>query len=314
MTNPDPSSTSGSRPAWHICALVLAILAAFFVIDRAIGFLLDAAYTRSGYSPLAQVQYAQADTVVVGTSTAKAAFDPRHWASKMVNIAQDGQSVLFSIAATLAMERASSVKRVVIGIDPQDLLTKMSDPSAKRIWRIAPLVYTLPEVAPMLDETRPFTEAPIALASWRFRGAVEKILRKVGKAAPPPFRELPVASVAEPKLDRSPLSDVPRINEGTARYLSVLRNFIKNSDVQLIFVVTPAYKNKRFDLPTQAALIAALRDRLAGAQVCDLMDFNSPVLDEFRRDPKNFFDNVHLSGRGAPRYTEIMADVISEKC
>jgi hypothetical protein len=314
MTSLEPSSTSDSRARLVAAGAILAVIAGLLVLDRAVAAILDAGYARSGASPLAQVRHAGADTVVVGTSTAKAAFVPAHWPDKLVNLAQDGQTVLFSIAAARAMLEAPSVKRIIVGIDPFDLASGLTNPAAARIWRIAPLVATIPEVAPLLRQTRPVTEAPVALESWRYRGEVGKIINGLGKTDPPPYRPLPSGQVREPQLNRAMPVKASQMHASLEPYAAVLRRLAGSPGRRIVLVVTPAFMNARYDLPEQAQLIAELRKRLTGAPVCDLMSIDTPAIAAIRASRASFFDNIHLSGEGAAAYSREMARLVKEKC
>jgi len=314
MTSPAPSSTSASNAGLRVAGLVVAVIAGLLLLDRITALILSAAYDRSGASPLAQVRHVKASTVVVGTSTAKAAFVPELWPDRMVNLAQDGQTVLFSIAAARAMLEAPTVKRIIVGIDPFDLSSGLTNPAAARIWRIAPLVATLPEVAPLLRKTRSVTDAPVALASWRFRGEVGKIVNGLGSTAPPPYKPLPAGELREPQLNRTAPVTPHRMHASLEPYVTVLRDLARMPGRQVVLVVTPAYQNARYDLPEQAQLIAELRQRLTGTSVCDLMSVETPRLAEIRGERANFFDAIHLSGEGARGYAREMARVVAERC
>lgn len=314
MTNPAPSSISDFRSRAVVAGVVLAVIAGLLLLDRAVAAILDAGYARSGASPLAQVRHAGAHTVVVGTSTGKAAFVPRAWPDQLVNLAQDGQTVLFSIAAARAMLAAPTVKRIIVAIDPFDLASGLTNPAAARIWRIAPLVATIPEVAPLLRQTRSVTEAPVALESWRYRGEVGKIINGLGKTEPPPYRPLPAGSLREPQLNRA-MPVKPHVLHPTLEpYAAVLRAIASVPGRRVVLVVTPAFMNARFDLPEQAQLIAELRKRLSGAPVCDLMSIDTPALKDIRSKRANFYDNIHLSGEGGAAYTAEMARLVRERC
>lgn len=314
MTNPAPSSISDFRSRLVIAGAILAVIAGLLLLDRATAAILDGGYARSGASPLAQVKHARAHTVVVGTSTAKAAFMPQQWPDTLVNLAQDGQTVLFSIAAARAMLAAPSVKRIIVGIDPFDLSTGLSNPAAARIWRIAPLVATIPEVAPLLRQTRSVTEAPVALESWRYRGEVGKIVNGLGKTEPPPYRALPAGDLKEPQLNRASPVKPQLMHASLEPYAAVLRRLASTRGRQVVLVVTPAFMNARYDLPEQAQLIAELRKRLSGAPICDLMSVDTPPIAEIRGKRASFFDNIHLSGDGAAAYTREMARLVQAKC
>jgi len=292
----------------------MALIACLLAIDRVTALMLDFAYAHSGASPLAQVRAANADTVVVGTSTAKYAFFPKSWPSQMVNIAQDGQTVLFSIGMAVALRDSPNVKRIIVGIDPYDLRSGLDNPSAVRIWRIAPLIYKQPEIASLLERTRPATQAPISLASWRFRGSAHKVIERIGRNAPPPYRSLPQGEVEIPVLDRTPPKQKPRIHPSLHEYLLRLHDVLIASGQQLVLVVTPAYLNLRWDLPDQTPLLDELVARLSGVKLCDLTKLETEQYKSLIRDPENFHDNIHLTRKGAKRYTKFIARSVESSC
>ena len=148
MTNPATSSISGFK----IAALVAAVALGLLALDRAAGAAIDYLYSSSGASPLRAVQRHRSEVVVVGTSSAKYAVHPDAWPGRMSNLAQDGQTFLFSIAMTDLLARAG-VPRVIIGIDPYDLSSGLTDPSTKRLSRITPLIANDPYLRSMLVKT-----------------------------------------------------------------------------------------------------------------------------------------------------------------
>ena len=307
-------STSGSKVRLKVSALVVATALGLIALDRSIAFVLDRLYARSGASPLAQVRAAGSDTVVVGTSTARYAFHPEAWPSTMVNIAQDGQTIFFTIASAIAMRDAPKVKRIIMGIDPYDLLTGIKNPATERIWRIAPLIYNQPETSNLLAITRPDGRAPIALAMWRFRGATDKVIGKLGKLSPPKFIALPARPQNEPKLNNDAPEKPPKIHPSLFAYIDALREFSISEQRTLILTVTPAYKNPRWNLPDQTPLIQQLLSELRGAHICNLMTMDNEQYDIILAQQENFHDGIHMTREGAMAFTRMIADLSSKHC
>ncbi len=314
MTSPAPSSISATEAGWRTAATVAALLAGLLVLDRAAGAVLGWTYARSGASPVRAVAEARPDTVVVGTSSAKYAIDPRAWAGgRLVNLAQDGQTILFSIAAGRVLADAPGVKRIIIGIDPYDLNSGLANPSAPRVWRIAPSVATIPEIASMLAATRPDTAPLLAvLRTWPYRGALDEIWRGLRRPAPPAYVALrpgPVeASPPDPPGFNLPFSAT------LDPYIPVLAEIARRPGLEVVLVTTPAYRDDRAARPAQKALLATLVGRLKGAPVCDLTGVDTPALAALRDNPAHFKDAIHLSGPAAALYTAELSALVEARC
>ena len=318
MTNQDPLSTSVSRPqnnrSWIVSATIVGLLVGLFAIDRGTAAGLEWLYSRSGESLLAPIQSTGAETVVVGTSTAKYAFLADGWPGEMVSVAQNGQTIFFSIAAALAMKDAPTVQNIIIGIDPYDLQSGLDNPSAERIWRIAPLIYNEPNSSALLRATRPASAAPIDLASWRFRGTVDRILRRLGKLEPEGYHELPAKPQKRPVRNTAPPADIPKIHTSLHPYIEALRRFAIASNKIITLVVTPAYYDPRWSLPDQEPLLDDLAARFQGANICNLTKLDGAEFQTIYKTETNFHDGIHMSRRGAELYTELIAKRIDIDC
>jgi hypothetical protein len=263
---------------------------------------------------MAVISHEKPDTVVVGTSTGKSAIDPRQWPGKLVNLADDGQTVFYSIAAARAFSEAPGVERIIIAIDPADLASGLENPSAKRIWRIAPLVASIPDIAPLLGQTRPVSEAPFFLTSWRFRGDVAEIVSKLGRTKAKPYRPLTAGvSLPEPVVEPPGAAGL-KIHETVLPYLDVLARVARTSGKEIVLTIAPIYRERYSDRPSTAAILAELRRRLAGVPVCDLMERDTPALVAMRRDPANFHDSVHHTEAGAQVFTTELAQLVAQHC
>ena len=314
MTNPAPSSTSAFERPLRVALAIAALGAGLLAADRVLAIGLDALYAHSGASPVAVLNAAKPDTVVVGSSTGKSAIHPEVRPGRLVNFAEDGQTVFYSIAAARAFADVDSVKRIIVAIDPGDLLIGLENPSAKRVWKIAPLIAAIPEVAPMLKQTRSGTEAPFFLTSWRFRGEVGEVIAKLGKTKPKPYRPLPEGHVAEPKPSGAEGNAAAQVHPSLQAYVNVLASVAARKDKQVILIISPMYRATYGTRVTEPAVLADFRKRLGSAPVCDLMDVDTPALVAVRSNPTHFHDSVHLTEAGARAYTAELARLVGEKC
>ncbi|QUS39091.1 hypothetical protein RPMA_09775 [Tardiphaga alba] len=308
-----PSFISAIKTQWRTAATVASLLAALFLLDRISGAALTFAYNKSSASPLVALRASGAATAVVGTSTARYAIVPTAWPSNLVNFAQDGQTFFYSIAMARILSSEPNVRRIILGLDPYDLNSGLSNPSASRVWRIAPTINAYPDLAPLLADTRPGGSSVLTfLATWPYRGAITQIIRGFGKSLVPQYAQLAAGSVVEPSTqgEFAPLAFSASLDP----YIDVLSNVARRPDLQIILVVTPAYKDDRAAHPAQAQLISELIRRLKGAPVCNLTGIDTPALDAVRSNSANFHDNVHLTEGGGRTYTEELNRLIGQHC
>ncbi len=314
MTKPVPSSISDTKPHARTALTVALLLAGLFALDRTVGAALGWAYNHSSASPLGTLHASQADTVVIGTSTARYALVPSAWRTRLVNLAQDGQTVLFSIALARILLSENTVKRIIIGIDPYDLNSGLSNPSAARIWRIAPTVRAFPDIAPLLTATRPTNAALSKLsAAWIYRGTVPQIVRSIRSGFTSSYTALTPGTPIEPRKANGRETARP-FSTSLEPYIDALVMAARGSGTQIVLVVTPAYKDNRAARPDQAQLLDELRARLKDAPVCDLTGIDTPALQELRLQPANFHDNIHLTEAGGGAYTRELQTVIDQRC
>lgn len=312
MTNPAPLSISDTKRPWRTAAAITALLLGFFALDRCAGGLLAFAYNHSDASPLVALRASGADTVVIGTSTAKYAFVSDLWPTKLINFAQDGQTVLFSIALARALAPQDNVKQIIIGVDPYDLNSGLSNPGASRVWRIAPIVGAFTDIAPILSDTRPTKAAALLSlsATWSYRSLLPQVLRGIGGKAFPIYQPLSAGPLFEPATPRSNIEQL-QFSHSLDRYIEALARAARRPELQLTLVVTPAYQDDRNDQPH---LLDELRRKLGDAPVCDLTRVDTPVLRELRSRADYFHDNIHLTEPGARVFTREINALISQRC
>jgi hypothetical protein len=308
MTNRAPSSTS----AFKLAALLAAILIGLFALDRLGADALQFALRRSGASAESLMAKIRPDAVVVGTSTAKYSFRPDAWNGKLLNLAQDGQTVVFSIVQATVLPSTDGLRYLIIGIDAGDLREGMKNPDVSRVWRIAPAIAGHPEVASLLKpQISPWQ--PMAWSRlYRYRGTVEDIAKGLIRPSTVAYDVLSPGHVREPRAGTASKAKLRDIDPSLDGFIGLLKSTTERLKVTLILVAPPVYK--RPPPPEDRWVFSELTARLQGVPVCNLLDAETPELERIRDQPLYFHDDVHLDGTGATAYTREMQRLIAERC
>ena len=310
------SRAHSSISAFKLAALLAAILIGLFALDRLGAGALHFALMRSNASAELLMSKVRPDTVVVGTSTAKYSFRPDAWNGKMLNLAQDGQTVVFSIVQAAVLPSTDGLRRLIVVIDAGDLREGMKNPDVSRVWRIAPAIAGHPEIASLLKpQISPWQ--PMAWSHlYRYRGTVEDIAKGLIRRRTVAYDVLQPGRVREPRADadgdrpsKAKLRDIDPSLDG---FIGLLKSTTERLKVTLILVAPPVYK--RPPPPEDRWVCSQLADRLQGAPVCNLLDLETPELQRIRDAAGNFHDDVHLDGSGATAYTREMQRVIADRC
>jgi len=310
MTSRAPSFTS----AFKLAALLAAILLGLFALDRLGAGALHFALMRSNASAELLMSKVRPDTVVVGTSTAKYSFRPDAWNGKLLNFAQDGQTVVFSIAQAAALPPTDTLRRLIVVIDAGDLRQGMKNPDVSRVWRMAPAIAAHPEIASLLKpQTSPWR--PMAWSHlYRYRGTVEDIVKGLIRPRTVAYDVLQPGRVREPRANgnRTSKAKLRDIDPSLDGFIGLLKATTERLKVTLILVAPPAYK--RPPPPEDRQVFAELAGRLQGVPLCNLLEVETPELQRIRDAADNFHDDVHLDGGGATAYTREMQRLIAERC
>jgi hypothetical protein len=317
MTDRAHSSTSASR----LVVLFAAILIGLFALDRLGAVVLRAAYGRSSASPDLLLPVVRPDTVVVGTSTAKYSFRPDAWKGKLLNLAQDGQTVIFSIVQAAVLPPVGSLRRLIVVVDAGDLEEGLRNPNVARVWRIAPALAEHPQIEALLKPER----SPWAPLAWshlyRYRGSVEDIVKRLIRPETAAYEALKPGPVSKPHRVVNDTKKKPRtesearghdLDPSLDRFIALLGSTARRLGVHLILVAPLAYERPL--TVSKKRVLSELVQRLKGAPVCNLFDVDTPELRRIRDKPGYFHDEVHLDGPGATAYTREMMRVIAERC
>ena len=311
MNKPAPSSISASRLARALAALAVLLVAA----DQGGGALLRAAWPHSTANPVAAPIRAEARTLVLGSSTAKRAFDPAALGPGSFNAAEDGQGLFFVAAYLRNLPSRVPYGRVILGLDPDEFAAGLASPNTRNLKRMAPFAARDRQLFSEIAIHDRDLETKFHSGLYPFRGAVVSILwrwafaRTDGDGFAPLRGRLSAHPAWRPETKPPAAMAYP----AEAAFADIVSH-AQQRDVQLVLVVTPlAGGHRRERDPFYAPIMATIR-RLAPPPVCDLTAVDAPEIDAIAADPALFHDGAHLNGEGARRYSRLVAGLVARHC
>jgi hypothetical protein len=101
-----------------------------------------------------------------------------------------------------------------------------------------------------------------------------------------------------------------KIGSETKMYLDSMIRFCQNNQIELIFTISPAYKNVSIDIPQHQKVITSLK-KIAAKNTIRTYDFSSDL--ELISTESYFEDNYHMYYEGARKYTLKLCDSLKKK-
>lgn len=312
MTKNAASSTSATRVAIGLVLTVLAILG----IDQGGALFLDWAYKRSTMSPLVRIKLSGAETLVLGSSTAKYAIDSDHFLANSLNVGEDGQGIFYTATILHTLPENGAIKRVVAMVDPSGLNSGFKSSNLKHLWRYAPLSRDNPQIGEWLKASD--TWAPIKLLSglFTYRAVGREVVKEWLRPRKQFYAYEPLIGQAEPIKVSPEIDDTApvQISPEGLKLLDTLAEDARRLQIQLIVAVSPFPGYLREEQTKYVEIFSSIRDRLSEVRFCDLTKSSPKALREFILDPKYFWDGPHLNQTGAQVYSRILAERIETEC
>lgn len=312
MTKNAASSTSATKVAIGLVLTVLAILG----IDQGGALFLDWAYKRSTMSPLVRIKLSGADTLVLGSSTAKYAIDTEHFLANSLNAGEDGQGVFYTATILRALPEGGAIKRVVAMVDPGGLIAGFNSSNLKHLWRYAPLSRDHPRVRKWLEASDPWASVKLLSGLVTYRSVGREVVKEWLRPRKQYYAYEPLVGQAEPINVTPEIDDTapaPVSLEGL-KLLDSMAEDAKRLQIQLIVAVSPFPGYLREEQTRYADVFSSMRDRLSGVGFCDLTKSAPKALRQFILDPQYFWDGPHLNETGAQVYSRILAERIETEC
>ncbi len=310
MTRTAPSSISASSLAKALLAITVLVL----LIDQFGGLFLRAIYPQSTISAIGRIAQAAPATLILGSSTAKQAIDPAAFLPATYNAAENGQSLFHAVAMLRNLPPMTNLQRVVIGLDPDDLVSGYKSGNVARLWRLAPLAYKDRLLRQWLGQADPLVDIKFLSGLFPYRRIAPSVIdqwlrpRTNGNG----YQALE-GEMDDPLKLRSPSAPAVIAPE-SADLLAALAEAAGRRNIQIVTVATPLAGYLREQDPLFAPAFQAVRTALAGTDSCDLTTYTAPWLESFIREPSNFWDGPHLNRQGAIAYSTALAEVIRSEC
>ncbi len=298
-------------------AVALGLLAAFFVVfDFAAGAFLGVVYRQSTVNPVFRVETSNPKTLVLGSSTAKYAFDPSVMEDATYNAAENGQAMFFATAFLRSIPDDLRIKRIIFGMDLPDFARGYKSPNMKYLKNLAPLAVEDDILRAQLSVTDPRIRFKYLSRLYPFSGIARRVVFKwmwpddVGNGYEPLDQE--TTRIPKPRTWKWS-RDVPPPE--SMKSFEELIKLSRKMGAELIVISTP-WAGQPFlaDDPAFAVIMEKIRPIMSAGGVCDLTAVNPPEVAALSSDPRMFKDRDHLNGRGAKAYSAIVRDLIDTDC
>lgn len=305
------SSISASSAFRGLLLTALAVL----LVDQATGLFMDRAYVGSTATPVGRILRAEPENLVLGSSTARYAIHPDDFLPDTFNAAQNGQSLFYAAAILRALPARPDLKRVFLGIDPNDLLDGDAAPTLKNIWQISPLARQDPFLRRCLGVTRPANPLEFLSGIYPHRNHLFKIVRQYVTPRPTDgglysWYTGNRHALVPGKPDEGP----PRPLHPMAREaLQRIARDARRLDVELVLFTSPVYGAQRELDSANSALYADMRAILRDTRHTDLTVGEGPEFAAFVQDGANFWDEAHLNLDGARAYSKLLASFYAQR-
>ncbi|MHA1564053.1 MAG: hypothetical protein ACTSX7_01965 [Alphaproteobacteria bacterium] len=310
MMQTAPSSISASS----LFKALLAIIVLVVLIDQLGGLFLRNIYLKSTNSPIGRIAQAAPANLVLGSSTAKHAIDPAAFLPATYNAAENGQSLFHAVAMLRSLPPNTGLQRVIIGLDPDDIVSGYKSNNVSRLWRLAPLAYKDKVLRGWLGQTDTLVDIKFLSGLFPYRriapSVVDQWLRPRTTGNGYDALEGEMAGELSLRLSSEPMVIAPE----SADLLAALAAAAKRLDLQIVTVATPLAGYLREQDPLFAPALQAMRGALAGTDHCDLTTYTAPWLENFIRQRQNFWDGPHLNRQGAIAYSTALAEVVETQC
>lgn len=310
MTRTAPSSISASSLAKALLAIIVLVL----LIDQLGGLFLRRIYPQSTNSPIGRIAHAAPAALVLGSSTAKHAIDPAAFLPATYNAAENGQSLFHAVATLRNLPPMANLQRVIIGLDPDDIISGYQSSNVSRLWRLAPLAYQDRLLRQWLGQNDPLVDIKFLSGLFPYRRIAPSVVDQWLRPRTTGNGYEALEGQMDDALNLRPSSEPAVIAPESADLLAALAEAAKRHDLQIVTVTTPLAGYLREQDPLFAPALQAMRAALDDTDHCDLTTYTAPWLESFIRDPQYFWDGPHLNRQGAIAYSTSLAQVVRTQC
>ena len=318
-----PPSYISSTKACRILWLAILLLVIFDVLS---GYCMKKLFNSSSYNFSREIQTYQADTLILGSSTAARGLNPvvfdHYTGTRSYSFAKDGTGIFYATSVLKNIQNTQQLRYVIFGIDPNSFATGFSSPNFRQIERLLPYANQDALLLSYLRRRIKWLDIKLLSTSYPYISVSKEIFKdfmRSSSANGNGFKPLNGVMSREVEDERGTRFQqkisTDEIAVEASRALSIIRNEVQARGAKLILVTTPVYKQiNRSQLPRNKAIMSEIRRKLSGDHLCDLSSFETPEINKLTFNRKNFYDSAHLNNLGAEKFTEAIAKQVNRVC
>ncbi len=261
------------------------------------------------------------ETLLLGSSTISRNLDPKVFESTLggnaYSMAKDGTGLFYSTLLLNELpEQSSSLKYIVLGIDPAAFINGFKSSNFKRVERLKPLYWYDSELSEFLDGEDKWAVLKKSLVSYPYRGVYRTIMMdKLKGKSGLPGNFSPLYGHMQPETNEVADGQPKPLAPESLRALEIIAQTMAKQSAKLVLISTPFYGGRQRAFENQySQVMQTIHEKLSAVNVCDLTQFTSPELMTFSMNHKMFFDGAHMNNEGAFSYSQIIAQRIAEDC
>ncbi len=291
---------------------VAATLLLLFVMDRAVGYVMKAAYKNAKYGIIHRQEYclheSDEDILIMGSSRAAHHYVPEIFTDSLgmscYNCGSDGQCIYYTYALLSAyIERGAEPKMVICEVVPQDIEVSSSstfnfDAAAERF---APVYGEFACIDSLLESRGWKSRVKLLSQAYRYNSKLVQVIKCnfIGEVEnngyEPLYGTSPVGVIEDDVVGVSASIEQDKV-ESFRNLISLCRR----NGINLVFAYSPTQSRRQSEG-------IAMAKSIAESSKVPFIDMSCDVRFE---DASLFKDGTHLNDTGARLYSEIIAEKI----
>ena len=312
--------------------IAISLIAGPIAVEFLFGALLDYAYAHSSRNPIAAIEHANADTLVIGSSSGKYAFAPSEFNTRVFNAAQNGQGAYYVATVLRQLKKETPVKRVIFAFDPADIVSGIDTGNIANLAKFAPWAGRDVLLREWISRGDPELQLLLRFALYRYRSIAPRVIKdwvspewsadgyeplspKTEATAAEAFSSADEQQEGQASTQQNP-DQIERMqpSDSGIEVLQVIAEETRRLNLQLVLIATPLLNDQRGTNPKYETILATARGIFNKIRFCDLTLINDREISAISINPDYFFDGTHMTSEGAKTYSNVIDRLISNHC
>jgi hypothetical protein len=305
-----------SKPLQFFLLKLVTLLLVLFVLDFALGTILEKLYFKQRNGELYRITYSidktHEDILVFGSSRAEHHYHPEVFQKRLnlsfFNTGLDGEHILFHYALLKGALSHYTPKVVILDFVAGEF--KINRECYDKISNLLPYYESHPEIRDLIQLRGPYEKYKLLSKVYPYNSEILQILQGVSSSSKPSHQEEDgYFPLYNKETDRERKISYPASYPIDSIKLKIYESFLrdcKKAGTELFVICSPYYldaQNEEYSI--------RLAKELARKYNVDFLDFS---MDPLLSKNKNLFsDPSHLNDQGARIYTGMVIDSISRK-